>query len=507
MLMTDVPVLLGLDLGISTAKAALFDGQGSALGCETQEYLILPQGGSVEADPETYWTPVVASIRRLLTHWKGDPERIRAVSVASHTETVIPLQHSGKPVRPALVWMDSRSQPEADELRRFIGPDRVLQISGQPDINPIWPITKFRWMAKHEPDELRKTATFLLPEGYLLYRLCGRFVAEQTEWSSSLVLDIRSKRWSEEMLEFAGVSSAQLPEIYAPGVAIGHISEACARETGLSRHTCVVTGALDQVCSAIAAGNIAPGIITESTGSVLALLATVSKPVLDLKTRIPCHIHALPDTYCLLPWNPCGGLVLKWFKDNFVSAPEPAENVYDQLTADAEGIAPGCDGLIMLPHLQGALFPEYNEAARGVFFGISLGHKRAHFVRAILESIGFLIRRDLEGLNRLGAGAKEIRVLGGGARSWFWSQIKADICKLRVVVPEQPEAAALGAAILAAVGSGVYRDIPSAVQAMSRAKESIEPNRSHADIYDAAFHLYESLYIAVRELYPQHKQN
>jgi xylulokinase len=505
---SDDTLLLGLDLGISNAKAALFDAHGALVHCKTDEYLILPQGSKVEADPETYWKPMAASIRKLLASWGGNPEQIRAVSVASHTETVIPLDRSGQPVRPALVWMDTRSQPEADELRREIGLARVLQISGQPDINPIWPITKFRWMAKNEPDKLCKTAKFLLPEEYLLYRLCGRFVAEQTEWSSSLVLDIRSKKWSDEMLEFAGISAAQLPEICAPGTLLGKITAACAQETGLSGTTSVVAGAIDQVAAAIAAGNITPGVVTESTGSVLALLATVSQPVLDGDARIPCHIHALPDTYCLLPWNPSGGLVLKWFKDNFISlkASSAAEDDYAQITQEAGRIAPGCNGLILLPHLQGALFPEYNDAARGVFFGMTLAHKQAHFVRAIMEAIGFMIRRDLEGLDRLGAGAQEIRVLGGGARSRLWAQMKADICKVRVVVPAESEAAALGAAILASVGSSVYPDIPSAVRAMSKIKDSIEPNPGNAEVYDAAFRLYVSLYDAVKELYSHCKQ-
>jgi len=500
---TDNNLLLGLDLGISTAKAALFDRSGCMVQCEVDEYLILPEGSKVEADPEIYWKPMAASIRKLLASWGGNPAQIRAVSVASHTETVIPMDRSGRPVRPALVWMDTRSKIEADELNDEIGIKRVLEITGQTDINPIWPITKFRWMAKHEPDELARTAKFLLPEEYLLYRLCGNFVAEQTEWSSSLVLDIRKKKWSEEMLEFACISSKQLPEICAPGDLIGQISEACAQETGLSRKTHVVAGALDHVCAAIAAGNITPGMVTESTGSVLALVATVSHAILDLNARIPCHIHAMPDSYCLLPWNPSGGIILKWFKDNFVSLLESSEieNVYDRLTEEAGTVKPGSNGLILLPHFQGALFPEYNDAARGVFFGVTLAHKRAHFVRAIMEAICFMIRGDLHGLERMGAGAKEIRVLGGGARSELWSQMKADICNIRVVVPAESEAAALGAAILAAVGSGIYPDIPSAVRTMSKIKNSIEPNPSNSAVYEATFRLYVNLYNSVKDLY------
>jgi xylulokinase len=493
------PLLLGLDLGISTAKAALFDVRGSCLGSQTGEYLILPNGEKVETDPDTYWKPIAGSIRKLLQSWGGQPAQIIAVAVASHTETVIPLDGHGQPVRKALVWMDTRSQPEALELERTVGLARVLAISGQPEINPIWPLTKFRWMSKNEPREFARTAKFLLPEDYIIYRLSGQMVAEHTMWSSSLALDIRAKDWSDAMLSFAGVRRDQLPELCAPGTVVGQIGEDCSRETGLNQKTLVVAGGIDQVCGAIGAGNIAAGIVTESTGSVLALLATISEPVLNIDPRIPCHIHALPNMYCLLPWNPSGGLVLKWFRDNILAAVGEFAS-YERLTAEAEQILPGCDGLAMLPHLNGALFPEYDAKARAVFFGATLTHTRAHFVRAIMEAVAFMIRRDLEGLRRLGVDAHEIRVLGGGAKSRLWSQIKADVCGVRVVVPSQTESAALGAALLAAVGAGIHRDIPEAAQEMTSARDVVHPF-SRRDVYDVAYGLYVELYDSTHRLF------
>jgi xylulokinase len=302
------------------------------------------------------------------------------------------------------------------------------------------------------------------------------------------------------------VSSAQLPELCAPGTFIGNVTEAAARETGLSQDTRVVAGAIDQVCAAVAAANIVPGVVSESTGSVLALLATTSEPILHENSRIPCHIHALPNTYCLLPWNPTGGMVLKWFKDLLAGTGSDRDGggvSYEQLSSEAELVPPGCDGLVMLPHLAGALFPEYNQTARGVFYGITLTHTRGHFARSIMEAIAFLIRRDLEGLSLMGAGAKEIRILGGGARSRVWSQIKANACQIPVIIPAQEESAALGAAILAAVGSGFYPDIPSAVQAMTAIRETIAPDPSQQAVYDSAYALYQKLYESVKDLYAE----
>jgi xylulokinase len=506
MAVTDDALLLGLDLGISTVKAAMFTPDGTQVALASEEYMILPEGERVEADPEVYWTPIVRSVRRMLTDWGGSPERVVAVSVSSHAETVIPMAADGSPSRSALVWMDNRSQAEANELLQTIGAQRVLEISGQPEIGPIWPVTKYRWLARHEPETLSRTAKLLLPEDYILFRLSGEFVGEHTLWSSSLVLDIRRKAWSEAMLEFGGIEVDKLPRQAVSGTPVGRVSRQCSQETGLSTRTLVVAGALDQLCAALAAGNIRPGIVTESTGSVLALVATTAQPIFDLQTKVPCHIHAVPGLYAMLPWNPTGGLTLKWFKDRFAEkqddeAKAAGRSVYELLSAEAEGVHPGSDGLVMLPHLEGAYFPEFNNEARAAFFGFRLGHGRPHFTRAIMEAVAFMIRRDLEGINRLGVGAKELRVLGGGAKSRLWSQIKADVCQMPVVVPGYSESAVLGAALLAAVGSGLYSDIPSAVRRMAREGGRLEPHRENCEVYEQAFGLYVSLYEAVQDLY------
>ncbi len=501
-------LFLGLDIGISTVKVALFTGQGELLVLESDEYMIMPEGEAIEADPEIYWAPMARSIRRLLKKWGGEPESIAAVSISSHGETVFPMRADGKPVRKALNWMDNRSQPEVDELLRSVGSQKVLEISGQPEIGPIWPVTKFRWMSKHEPDVIKQTAAFLLPEDYILFRLSGNFVGEYTLWSSSLVFDIRSKTLSDELLAFGGITSSQIPRLYPSGTAFGNISPECAAETGLSPKTRVVTGALDQVCAGIAAGNVAPGMITESTGSVLALVASVKEPLFDAKTKLPCHIHAVPGMYCMLPWNPTGGLTFKWFKDCFApdlisQAQEQGLDVYDLLTGPAAQVPPGSDGLIMLPHLEGAFFPEFNAQVRGVFFGFTLSHTRAHFTRAILEAIAYMLRRDLEGLQRLGVGATELRALGGGAKSRLWSQIKADVCNLPVIMPSHREAAVMGAAILAAVGVGYYPDIPSATRGMARPGSRLEPDPARQAFYEDAFNLYVALYETLQPLFPR----
>jgi sugar (pentulose or hexulose) kinase len=263
---------------------------------------------------------------------------------------------------------------------------------------------------------------------------------------------------------------------------------------------------MDQVCAAVAAGNIRPGIVTESTGSVLALLATTDRPVFDPVTKISCYTHAVPGAYCLIPWNPTGGLVLKWFKDRFGEVEQERArgtgvSAYDLLCEAAAAVPPGCDGLVMLPHLQGVLFPEINPGARGAFFGFTLSHGRAHFTRAILEAIAFMLRDGLGALKGLGVEAGQVCVLGGGARSRLWSQIKADVCQLPLTVPRASEAALQGAAMLAGVGAGVFPDVAAAAEAMVHVTDRIEPDPALADVYDRAYHRYRKLYEQLRPLF------
>jgi xylulokinase len=498
-------LVLGIDLGTTTVKVALFTPEGELVGLESEEYLLLPQNDRSEADPQVYWTPVAKAIHRLVTA-VGRPDRISAVSTSTFGESIFPLLSDGSPARPSISWMDLRSGEEAEFLAQKLGTRYLQEISGQGDINATWPATKFLWLARHEPETFDRTAKFLLPDDYLLYRLSGEQIAEESMWGSSLVFDIRTKEWVESVLELIGIRTDRLPEPTPTGTVIGTISPSAADETGLSTNTKVVAGAMDQMCAAVGAGNIRPGILTESTGTVIALLATIDEPIIDPVTKIPCHLHAVPGKYCLLPWSPTGGMVLKWFKDRF-GEKEVAESAldgkdpYDLLCELAESVPPGSDGLTLLPYLEGAGFPEFEPRARGVLFGLTLRHGKAHVTRAILESIAYMVRADVEALRQIGVTPDEIRVLGGGAKSRLWSQIKADVLGLPVVIPEMTEAAALGAAVIASVGAGIHPDFPAAVAAMIRPGSRLSPQEENATAYDEGFRTYQALFEKVRDLF------
>ncbi len=308
------------------------------------------------------------------------------------------------------------------------------------------------------------------------------------------------------MLDFVSIAPNRLPEVQESGQAVGELTREAANETGLWQGTVAATGGLDQALAALGAGNTHPGLVTENTGGALAIVATLDKPVFDPQGGIPCHYHALPDTYYLLPWGQTAGMALRWFRDVFGKeeqgeAARTGADAYDLLTAGAAQVPPGAEGLVALPHLMGAACPEFNPAARGVWFGIGLHHTKAHFVRAIIESVAYMLRRNVEILEELGIAVKEIRALGGGARSPLWNQIKADVLDVPVVTMITEEQACLGAAILAGAAVGLYPSPKEAAQKLVKVADRWEPDPEVKPNYDFGYETYIRLYESVEDLF------
>jgi xylulokinase len=291
---------------------------------------------------------------------------------------------------------------------------------------------------------------------------------------------------------------------------VGKLQKEIAAELGLSPETQVCTGALDQACGAIGVGNIRRGIFSENTGAALAICASVEQATLDPADQMPCHYHGLPGLYMLHTFT-SGGIVLRWFRDEFAQiemsvGKTSGIDAYDLLGKEAEKVPAGSEGLVMLPHLQGAMAPEANPDARGVFYGFTLRHRRSHFIRAIMESVCFIVRRNIEVVEGMGVPVSEIRALGGGARSRIWKQIEADITGRPVLTTANEEAATLGAAILAGKAVGLYSSVEEAVGQMVQIKERFEPAPGNMAVYDAGFRIYVDLYNALCPLFSKGKE-
>lgn len=478
-------LILTLDAGTTALKTALFDLSGQMIGSRVREYsLEKPTPDRVELDPEVYWTAVKETIPEILAETKVDPARVTAVSVTGQGETLIPVDRNGKPLGKAIVWLDSRAAEGEKAIRKRFGVDEVYRVTGQQEISPAWPAAKILWLRENAPEVFRGTDKFLMVADFLVHRLTGAFATDRALNPSTLYYDMTGRCWWKPMLEFLGLSEERLPRLLDSGQAAGTVSV----NVGLSRGTRVTVSPIDQITAAVGAGNIAPGTVTETTGSALALCATVLQPLHDPKKRIGLYCHAKPDRYALLPWSPTAGMILRWYRDEFDS-----DRDYPSIVRAASGIGPGCDGLLLLPHFSGMVCPDANADARGVLYGLTLMHGREHLARAILESTAYLLRDNLEALKTLGVECGGIVSLGGAARSALWLQIKADALGLPVATTQCEEAASLGAAVVAAAGTGLHPDLETAVKRMVRPGRRFEPDPGKREVYEALFRKYRDL--------------
>ena len=452
--------LLGIDVGTTSLKAALFDENALCVKSITKDYTLEAKGDRVEIEAEVYVKLAKEAVEEMSKDFK-----IYALAIDTQCETMILTDENGNPLRKAIVWLDNRAVKEAEKIKEHFGEKRVYEVTGQPEITATWPASKLLWVKENEPDIFSKIKKVFLLEDYLLYKLTGEFVTEPTLQSSTIYFNIKEKTWWEEMLEFIGLDKGVLPEVKPCATIVGEYS-------GIK----VVTGAIDQVAGAIGAGVVKKGIISEMTGTTMVIFVpSESIPAYDPQSKIPCHIN-YDGKYCLLAWTPTAGIALKWFKNNF------CENFsFKELDMLAEKTQPGASGLTFLPYLCGSTMPKYNPEARGVFYGITMEHTRGHFVRSVLESVACMLKESLDYIN---ADCEEIRTMGGGATSPLWCKIKADMTGKTLVTLENQETACLGSAILAGSATGVFESIESAASiAVRKNKVYIPSGDDYTDCY------------------------
>ncbi len=472
---------LGLDIGTTAVKAAVFSGAGVLLGLGTMEYTLeTPAPDIVELDAEIYWQSTQEAVRQALAGANLSGSDIRALAVTGQVETLICVDAAGTPLRKAIVWLDNRAKAEANALAAQFDPEELFRMSGQTEMLPCWPAAKIAWLKRHEPELFARTAKFLMVEDYIVYRLAGTFVTCDGLLPSTLYFDIRTGGYAEAMLTNLGIAETQLPEVRRCGEALAVCNELLPGA--------VIGGApLDHVAGNLGAGGGEPGVISETTGCTMALCVSSPGVVYDPARQISTYLGPVSGHSALLPWAPTAGMLLKYFRDVF--APELNYAQMDQLAA---AVAPGSDGLIALPHAAGAISPVANPHARAVLYGLTLTHRKGHIVRAILEAVAYLLKDNLDALQAGGLPVREVRVLGGGAESRLWTQIKADVLGLPIVRTECREAACLGAAILGAAAAGDFADPAAAAQRMVRITERIEPG-ADASVYSQYYRQYQRI--------------
>jgi len=490
--------VIGCDVGSQGTKAILVSTTGQSMGEAYEGYAIqYPQPLWAEQAAEVWLDALAVVIQRLLLNTGTAPKDIRALSLATQVDGLIPIDSSGRPLRPAIIWMDRRAGSQRELVRKNLGEERVFQLTGlNLDASHVAP--KIRWLAEHQPDIFEKASHLLLPGSYLAYYLTGELAVDYSNASSTLLLDVHTRNWSATMCEAFAIDLPKLAPLGAASTALGKLRSAAAEKLGLSIHTVVMIGCGDEHAACLGAGVTQAGLVCDIAGTAEPVCAASIELVFDPTRLVETHCHADPDLWLLENPGFVSGGNLRWWRDQFAEA-----KTYAMLDREAEQVPPGSDGMTFLPSLMGAMAPTWNETARGTFTGFTLAHTCGHFTRALLEGSAFAVRDITTQMQAIGLELSELRVVGGGSKSQLWNQIKADVTRLQVCVPEVRETTALGAAFLGLVGIEAFATLSEVSDHIVRIRERIDPQPAVQFIYDEAYERYRQTYFALLPVYEQ----
>jgi xylulokinase len=493
-------MFLGIDVGTGGTRAVLINRSGKVLASHSAEHAPVHSAhiGWAEQDPEDWWRAAQEAIVGALKaaaaagHTAGSEGGVEAIGLTGQMHGCVMLDAEGRVLRPALIWCDQRTQPEADWLTEKIGYERLIQLVANPAL-PNFTLTKLLWVRKHQPEIFAKIAHVLCPKDYVRFRMTGVYAIDMQEASGTLLLDVVHRRWSEEVAEAAGIPMAWLPQLFEGPEICAHISAEGAAATGLEAGTPVAAGAGDQGAGAVGMGILAPGSVSATIGTSGVVFAATAQPTLDPKGRLHTFCHAAPGIWHVMGVTNGAGLSFRYLRDTFM----PTET-YDELTRLAADVPPASDGLLWAPYLFGERTPHLDPNARAAFVGITASTTRAHYIRAVLEGVAFSLEDTFTLFRELHIPVDKIRLGGGGARAPLWRQIQADVYNHPVELLEAEEGGAFGAALLAGTGVNAWPSVAAACEATVRPAATINPQ--HAEVMAAAYARYRKLYPALKQI-------
>jgi len=496
---------LVFDVGTTAMKCILFDELFGEKICINREYdLITTENGFVEMEPMTYLNTFCECMKQIFDYGIRS-EDIVSVTFTTQGETFIPIDIQGKPLRRAIVWLDSRAEQEAEYIKQNISLEEIYQTTGLNCIDGALPIAKILWIYRNEPGIYRNTYKFLLLEDFFVYCLTGRTVSEKSLSSSTGWYDIFSEELYQKIFSVCKLDAKKFPEILPCGTVVGSVTPVAAKQFGLSEKTVVVTGAMDQIASAIGAGNIREGVVTETTGTALVVGATVKKPILNQEQSITVYKH-YNEQFIYMPYCNTAGIVQKWFKDTLLPQLEEQgrrEGIspYEIMENIAKQSPPGSCGVLLFPHFAGKGEPDSIPDAKGAMIGFQLNTRIEDLVRSVLEGVAYMLREILEMKVFRELEIQEVCALGGGSMSKLWNQIKADVCKKKITTVGYAQTTALGAAVLGAVAVGDFRSVEDAVETYQYQRQEFLPDAENESIYYESFCKYQKLCKVLKDVY------
>lgn len=501
-MMTSGQYILGIDIGTSSAKTGLWldTGSGLKLAAEATSFYTLhrPQPTWAEIDARLWWNAACATIREVMAKAGISGRDIAGVGVDGLGWALVPVDASGEPLCPAMIWLDRRAEAEAIELQAMPEAARLIDLVANP-LDPAYITPKLRWLQRHQPDVFKATAKFLTCSGYIVQQLTGEFTCDYTQAYGFHCFDIRRERWDEAAAAALGIPLETLPALHPSVGLVGGVTAAAAAATGLASGTPVIAGCLDAAVGAFGCGVARVGQTSDQGGQAFGLSLCVDQVMVE--PRLIFSHHVVPGLY-LLQGGTVGGGMLGWFRDTLGQPEAMAAKLlnaspYELMSQQAASTPAGAHGLIFLPYMAGERSPLWNSDARGVFFGLSYNTTRADMLRAIMEGCAFAVYHNMLLAEETGGHVSEWIGIGGASRSPVWCQIKADITNRPFTVARRTDGGSgdnsLGLAIMVQRALGVHDDMAAQIEAALPERQTFTPSPERHALYRELFEIYLSL--------------
>lgn len=499
--------LLGIDIGTSGTKTVLFDLKGQTVASATEEYpLYQPHVGWAEQDPKDWWDAVVTTIQMVIKKSGIAANEIKGIGLAGQMHGLVLLNKANESLRPSIIWCDQRTDQECIEITEKVGAQKLIDITGNPALTGFT-ASKIKWVKNHEPEIYEQIAHILLPKDYIRLMLTGEYATEVSDASGMQLLNIRERNWSQEIIDLLEIDLDWLPKVYESHEISGFITKRIAQATGLAEGTPVVGGGGDQAAGAIGNGIVESGVVSSTIGTSGVVFAYTDEMIVDPKGRVHTFCHAIPDTWHVMGVTQSAGLSLRWFRDEFCQQEKEVANQlgvdpYTLMTQAAKEASLGCDGLLYLPYLMGERTPHLDPYARGVFLGLSAKHGKRDMIRSIMEGITYSLEDCLSIVEELGIEVNRVRASGGGAKSELWRQMQSDVFQKEVVTINATEGPAFGVALLAGVGTGLYKDAKEACSVTITEVERSKPHLENGKTYAHYYQVYRKVYQDLKSTFP-----
>lgn len=489
--------LLGIDVSTTATKALLIDERGEVVAVAATEYEFdTPYPLWSEQDPALWWYGAISSIRSLFSQTGIDPAAIHGVGLTGQMHGLVLLDQAGQVLRPSILWNDQRTAAQCDDIRARLGKAKLIEYTGN-DALTGFTAPKILWVRDHEPEVYARIRHILLPKDFVRYQLTDEQGMDCADGAGTLLLDLKKRNWSTEVLAALDIPHAWLPPIYEGPAITGYVTEEAAAATGLRAGTPVIAGGGDQAAQAVGVGAVQEGIIALTLGTSGVVFGSVNHPFFEPEGRLHAFCHSVPGRWHLMGVMLSAAGSLRWYRDTI--APGVG---YDQLLQPAAAIPAGSEGLLFLPYLTGERTPHPDPFARGSFIGLTVRHTLPHMTRAVLEGVAFGLRDSFELMKGIGLSTiQQVRVSGGGARSPLWRQILADVLGSELVTVNTTEGAAYGAALLAGVGAGVWESVDAACATAIRVTGSTTPDTATVRYYNGAYTQYRQLYPLLKPVF------